>query len=85
MTGEIVAIAGFALSLTTFLVGVVLSYRSSVVKRYAAERDFGHLKNSFSQMSQNLQSIQDEIEELKLSQMGLKNLIEVMLNLKNRE
>lgn len=52
-----------ALSLVTFLSGIVAWYSSSVKKSYAAERDFGHLKMSLQQIEKTISDHADEQEE----------------------
>ncbi|HEY9658781.1 MAG TPA: hypothetical protein V6C65_10045 [Allocoleopsis sp.] len=46
------------------------------VKSYAAERDFGHLKNNQEQMREAIKLLQSEVEALKDTQIELK----VMMN-----
>ncbi|MEM9815546.1 MAG: hypothetical protein AAF827_03900 [Cyanobacteria bacterium P01_D01_bin.6] len=55
------------LSLISLIVGLVTSigggftwWRAMVRKQYAAERDFGHLKNNYKQLAQNMQFMYKE-------------------------
>lgn len=47
------ALAGFVLGLFTSLAGALAWYATSVRKRYAAERDFQHLKRNYEQLAAN--------------------------------
>lgn len=44
------------------VIGVISWYTGSVEKRYAAQRDFGHLKNSQLQLSNNLDRLFSDLE-----------------------
>lgn len=50
------------ISLASFLGGVVMWYTGAITKRYAAQRDFEHLKRSYSQMAENQAKILDELD-----------------------
>ncbi len=52
------------LSLLGFITSGLLYYKSSVEKRYAAERDFGHIKNSLQQHASNLNQLFEENDNL---------------------
>ncbi|MCY7272378.1 MAG: hypothetical protein LH702_01195 [Phormidesmis sp. CAN_BIN44] len=59
------------LSILTFLagagsavLGMVRWYGISERKRYAAERDFGHLRNNQEQMKQSLHLLAEELDEM---------------------
>jgi hypothetical protein len=64
-----VALGGFFLGLLTSLLGALAWYGSAVRKRYAAERDFQHLKNNYAQLAANqgvlLQNLQDTNDALR--------------------
>lgn len=45
--------------------GFLLYYNSSVRKRYAAERDFQHLKKNQEQMGQLLLQIDDSLNDIR--------------------
>lgn len=62
----VLPIAGFLLGLLTSLAGVLVFYRNSVQKRYAAERDFQHLKRNYESIVQMLTIISDEIDDVRL-------------------
>lgn len=62
--GSISTLISLTLGLLGFLSGAILWYRGSIEKRYAAERDFGHLKRNQEQMSQALGIIDDELADL---------------------
>lgn len=74
---DVASIAGLAMGLLSFLSGGVLWYKGSVEKRYAAQRDFGHLKNNYRQMSEAIatqakdvdsrfDSLDDQLKEIKM-------------------
>lgn len=58
-------LAAFLLGLLTALGGFVAYFRSSVQKKYAAERDFQHLRRNQEQLMQMLVQVDDTLNELK--------------------
>jgi nitrogen fixation protein FixH len=50
---DFVAISGFILGLITALAGWLAWYGTAVRKRYAAERDFNHLRRNYEQLAEN--------------------------------
>lgn len=58
-----VALGGFLLGLLTSLLGALAWYGSAVRKRYAAERDFQHLKNNYAQLAANQGTILSALQE----------------------
>lgn len=77
MDMDLASILSISMGLFSFLAGALLWYKGSVEKRYAAQRDFGHLKNSYNQLSRALETlvkeqderfdqIDDSVKELKL-------------------
>lgn len=59
----IIAIGGFLIGLGTTLCGVLAWYSSSVRKKYAAEREFNHLRNNQQQIQAGLNDLVQENEE----------------------
>lgn len=57
-TSTIIGVSGF-------LGGLLLWYRGAIEKRYAADRDFAHLRRNQEQLLQNLAVLSDEIDESK--------------------
>jgi hypothetical protein len=57
------AIGGFLLGLGTTLVGIVAWLSQSAKKRYAAERDFEHLKRNYQQLVEGQATLLRELEE----------------------
>lgn len=57
------ALAGFLLGLLTSILGALAWYGSSVQKKYAAERDFQHLKNNYAQLAANQGVILSNLQE----------------------
>lgn len=76
--GEVVSLIGLALSLTTFLSGVILAIRSATIKGYAAERDFNHLKRNYEQLNESLRLIHEDIEKLELQMIEMKVFIQTL-------
>lgn len=76
-----IAIGGFLLGLGTTVNGAIIWYSNSVKKRYAAERDFEHLKNSYKQylileeIDETKDTILKEFDDVKDS--VLKELVEI--------
>lgn len=62
--GTLSTLVSLTLGLLGFLSGLILWYRGAIEKRYAAERDFGHLKRNQEQMAQALGIIDDELADL---------------------
>ena len=56
------AIAG-AIGIVSTTFSGVLWFKSTVRKRYAAERDFNHLKRNYEQLSQNVAHMKDLQDE----------------------
>ena len=50
------------ISLVTAVLGAIAWYRGSVVKDYAASRDFNHLKRSYEQLATNQAEILKELD-----------------------
>ena len=48
------ALISLIMGLASFLSGLLLWYKGSVEKRYAAQRDFGHLKRNYQQLSEGV-------------------------------
>jgi len=74
------------ISITSFLFGIggtlwaVLQwYAISQTKRYAAERDFQHLRANQEQLSQNLRVVLDELEECNRNVQDLARLASILL------
>jgi hypothetical protein len=50
---------GTVLGVATFAGGLIAWYRARVEKSYAAQRDFGHVKESIKSLTTNLNSLKD--------------------------
>lgn len=50
--GDLIALGSLVLATATTVIGGVLWYANSEKKKYAAERDFNHIKNNLKQMSE---------------------------------
>lgn len=60
---EWIALISLLMGCATTIVGFFLWYSSTVKKRYAASRDFEHLKNNYHQLAANLESFAEESEK----------------------
>lgn len=81
-------LVSLTLGLLGFLSGLILWYRGSVEKRYAAERDFGHLRRNQEQQSQALAIVDDclaELSKLSANQLTLLQEIDRRLELIDRQ
>lgn len=56
-------ILSLVLGLSSLLGGFLLWHRGSVEKRYAAQRDFGHIKADLKTVTTHLANNADEVEE----------------------
>lgn len=88
----IMGIGTGVLSVCTFLGGFYAYLKSSERKKYASEREIGHVKNSIQQMSQNMEFLTKEIDrrldsiDLKLLEIGAKIEADMINNYgKNRD
>lgn len=61
----LVPLVGLSLALFSSVVSFFLFYSASVRKKYAAERDFQHLKRNQENIQQLIQLLADDIDELK--------------------
>lgn len=59
-TIELIAIS---ISICTFLAGGFAWYSATVVKRYAAQRDFEHLRRNYAQLAENQKTIMSEFDK----------------------
>jgi hypothetical protein len=61
---EIVSLASTLLGAISVIGGGIAYYRSSVIKRYAAQRDFEHLKRNYESISAAIATSHQETEQL---------------------
>ena len=66
--GQLQSLIGLCIGVISFLSGAILWYKGSIEKRYAAQRDFGHLKNNQETISRVLNEVCEQIDELSRSQ-----------------
>jgi hypothetical protein len=87
---ELTGLIGVVLGVISMIGGFFLWYRGAVVKRYAAERDFNHLRRNQEQMIANLSAllkeddrrfdtVDDELKEIKVLTLGLTQRFEIIL------
>lgn len=80
---DLIALGALALTIITTIAGALIWYSQGERKKYAAERDFVHLKNNQKSISdgivhlsdlieQHLKTIERDILEIKIS-LGIKN------------
>lgn len=51
------------MGLGSFLASLLFWYKGSVEKRYAAQRDFGHLRRNYEQLSQAVAQLGEELDQ----------------------
>lgn len=51
------------LGITTAILGALAWYRGAIEQQYASQRDFGHLKRNYEQLSAHLSTLIDEEDE----------------------
>lgn len=52
---------GLGMGLISFITGGILWYKGSVEKRYAARRDFEHLKRNYAQITEAVNQLDDTV------------------------
>lgn len=52
--GDLIALGSLILATATTVIGGILWYANAEKKKYAAERDFNHIKNNLKQMSEGI-------------------------------
>jgi hypothetical protein len=61
-TSDLISLLGLGMGLTSFLGGLVLWYKGAIEKRYAAQRDFGHLKRNQEQLASSLETVAKDFD-----------------------
>lgn len=56
------SLASLIMGLLSFLGGLMLWYKGSVEKRYAAQRDFGHLKRNYDQLTMGVDELGKDVD-----------------------
>ncbi len=59
---SLISLGGLILAFTTTLCGAILWYVQTEKKKYAAERDFNHLRRNTEQLTQSIQYQTKELE-----------------------
>ncbi len=59
----LIALGSLILAITTTLCGAILWYVQTEKKKYAAERDFNHLKNNIKQLSTNISYLTEGLDK----------------------
>ena len=54
---------GLLMAVASFVGGIVMWYKGSVEKRYAARRDFDHLKRNYAQVTTAVQQLDDDVQQ----------------------
>lgn len=62
MNADLASTIGLLMGVISFVAGAVTWYRGSVEKRYAAERDFNHVRRNLEQLSGNLNDFAEEMD-----------------------
>lgn len=60
--GDLIALGGLTLATITTVVGAILWYANAEEKKYAAERDFAHIRRNQEQMQQGLNTLLNEFD-----------------------
>lgn len=61
---EATSLIGLAMGIISFLGGLILWYRGSVEKSYAAQRDFGHLKNNYQSLATAIDQLSEQVDTI---------------------
>lgn len=69
------AVAGFFLAIGSNLIWLLVTYANGEKKKYAAERDFNHIKNNQIQISQGIGLLTKDLDN-RLDDID-KNLVEI--------
>lgn len=59
---DTIALISFLIGLGTTLAGIVAWYTSTVKKKYAAEREFGHIRRNLEQQQAGLNDLVQEVD-----------------------
>lgn len=62
-------------SIIGFITSALLYYKTRVEKSYAAERDFNHIKRNLEQLSQHLNLVSEESDELRSEIREIKSIV----------
>jgi hypothetical protein len=76
-----IGLTGLVLGLVSFFGGGLMWYRGSVVKSYAANRAFEHLRRNQEQMGQAIAGIDKAVEELKVDNQILNGAIDTIASM----
>lgn len=80
-----ISLGGLSIGILSLLGGFVLWYKGSVEKRYAAERDFNHLRRSQEQLGNAIAAIDTFLDDRLDEQRGeLKEIKALCLSLSQR-
>jgi hypothetical protein len=80
-----ISVGGLSIGILSLLGGFFLWYKGSVEKRYAAERDFAHLRRNQEQISNGLAAIDKFLDDRLDEQRGeLKEIKALCLSLSQR-
>lgn len=74
-----IAVAGFVLGVGGTLTAVVNYYASSQTKKYAAQRDFEHLRRNQEQLIHNLSEIAKDIDEVREEVRNMSRVAQIIL------
>lgn len=74
-----IAVAGFVLGVGGTLTAVVNYYASSQTKKYAAQRDFEHLRRNQEQLIHNISEIAKDIDEVREEVRNMSRVAQIIL------
>jgi len=88
MSNQLTEIISLLLGMTgllSFVGGIFFWFKSNIEKRYAAERDFAHIRNDYKQLTEFLKVIDDDVQgidrtliEMKSAMITLSNRVEIL-------
>jgi hypothetical protein len=58
----LMTVISLVMGVSSFIGGIILWYKGSVEKSYAAQRDFGHLKRNYENLSNAINILIEQVE-----------------------
>lgn len=83
------AVAGFFLAIGSNLIWLLVTYANGEKKKYAAERDFNHIKNNQLQISEGIgiltKDLDNRLDDIDKTLIEIKSYIVISTNSTNRQ
>lgn len=80
-----IAIIGVSLALLASIDSGIQRYNKATTSKYAAQRDFEHLRRNQEQLKTAVADIQDELEKMQEDNVRLKTQLEMFLSMLRAE